>query len=228
MNPAIELRQPRLLPKIIYLLLGLNFAIALFTLAGSWALFGGMSGLPNWNYPVVAFWLGIGNTVAGILVATLHMGWTQGWRATGLLLVLCTLIAGGAELLSTTTGFPFGKYAYTNQLGPKFLGLVPYLIPLSWFMMLYPSIHLAVQLSVPRWLFAATAAMLLTLWDVAMDPAMTTGFSCWIWETEGSFYGMPLQNWLGWFIVGFLIISVFRKLLLALHCAHGARNQSED
>lgn len=212
MSAMIGLHQRKMLPKIIYLLLALNFGIALFTLAGSWALFRGVSGIPNWNYSAAAFWLGISNNVVGILIALLHMGWVQGWRATGLLFALCCLVAGGAELLSTTMGFPFGKYAYTDQLGPKILGLVPFLIPPSWFMMLYPSIHLAMQLSVPRPLLAATAAMLLTLWDVAMDPALTVGFSCWIWETEGGFYGMPWQNWLGWFGVGFIITLLFQKL----------------
>lgn len=34
-------------------------------------------------------------------------------------------------------------YHYTNRLGPLFLGLVPYLIPVAWFMMSYPSFVIA-------------------------------------------------------------------------------------
>jgi uncharacterized membrane protein len=30
-------------------------------------------------------------------------------------------------------------YHYTDQLGYKFLGLVPLLIPIAWFMLSYPS-----------------------------------------------------------------------------------------
>jgi uncharacterized membrane protein len=37
-------------------------------------------------------------------------------------------------------------YHYTALLGPKFLGLVPYLIPAAWFMMNYPSFVIAERL----------------------------------------------------------------------------------
>ena len=44
------------------------------------------------------------------------------------------------------TGWVYGPYHYTDQLGPKFLGLVPYLIPVAWFMMSYPSFVIADRL----------------------------------------------------------------------------------
>jgi putative membrane protein len=76
-------------------------------------------------------------------------------------------------------------------------------------MMLYPSLHLAFAFTSVRWLRPILAAVLLTLWDVAMDPAVTTGFVYWHWLTPGEFYGMPLQNWLGWLVVGWILSALF-------------------
>ena len=42
-------------------------------------------------------------------------------------------ISLSSELLGTSTGFPFGDYAYLYGLGYKVAGLVPFTIPLSWF-----------------------------------------------------------------------------------------------
>ncbi|GIV13841.1 MAG: carotenoid biosynthesis protein [Armatimonadetes bacterium] len=197
--------------KTVVFLVVLCGLVALFSVAGSWALFGGYPNLPPLNYNALAYWLGIANVLLGIGAAAGHMALTQGWRATVLLMGLCVLIAGGAELLGTTTGFPFGPYTYTDRLGPKFLGHVPYLIPPSWFMVLYPAIHLSYALGVPRWGVPFVSALLLTWWDVAMDPAVTTGFPYWVWHVEGEFYGMPLVNWLGWYATGLVISVVYLR-----------------
>jgi hypothetical protein len=42
-------------------------------------------------------------------------------------------------------------YHYTTQLGPKFLGLLPYLIAVAWFMMSYPSFVIADWLVPSGW-----------------------------------------------------------------------------
>lgn len=191
----------------------LNSVLILATIVGSFLLFRGYPNLPPLDYLALSYWMGIGTVVLGIVPAFLHMGITQGWRATLILMMLCIVIAGGAELLGTTTGFPFGPYTYTERLGPKFLGHVPYLIPPSWFMMLYPALHLSFALGVPRWGVPFVSALLLTWWDVAMDPAVTTGFPYWVWHVQGEFYGMPLVNWAGWFGTGVVLSAVYLRIV---------------
>lgn len=194
---------------IFFLLL--HSLVALFSLIGAWAFYN-LSNIPDWNYTAVTFWLGIANVVTGVFTALLLMAFREGWKPALTLLTLCVVLAGGMELLGTTTGVPFGKYSYTDLLGPKFLGHVPYLIPPSWMMMLYPAMMMAQVLSSHIWLRAAVAGFILTVWDFAMDPAMTTGFAYWHWHTEGGFYGMPWVNWLGWWLTGTLVAAVFWKL----------------
>ena len=54
-------------------------------------------------------------------------------------------ISLAAELLGTSLGIPFGEYSYTPLLGIKWFGLVPLVIPLSWFFMALPSYALALR-----------------------------------------------------------------------------------
>ena len=160
----------------------------------------------------------------GAIAAVLHASWAFGARRAALLFVAAVGIALGTELLGTSTGFPFGGYAYTSLLGYRILGLVPFPIPISWFYMLYCALALCARLfpsrddARTRWLWAAAAAALLTAWDVAMDPAMVST-SHWVWRESGVFYGMPLTNWLGWFGTGLVIarvmVSITRPTLVA-------------
>jgi uncharacterized membrane protein len=138
-------------------------------------------------------------------------------KAVGLL-ITGFAISLASELLGTSTGLPFGPYSYTTLLGYRIAGLVPFPIPLSWFYMVYSSIALTgrilpvrdTQRSKAAWSFSAGA--ILTAWDVAMDPAMSSATTHWQWHTTGFFYGMPLSNWIGWFITG----SIVARAMLAI------------
>ncbi len=60
-----------------------------------------------------------------------------------LFLALSSVIGYAAEVLGTSTGFPFGQYNYSELLGPKVLG-VPVVVPLIWFVISYVALS-AVQ-----------------------------------------------------------------------------------
>ena len=66
-----------------------------------------------------------------------------------------------AELMGTSTGFPFGAYHYTTGLGYKIAGLVPFTIPLSWFYLGLSSFLIArvglQKYDLPRWLSSIMA-----------------------------------------------------------------------
>jgi putative membrane protein len=191
--------------KLAYSLLIVNAAIAAYSVGGSALLQWVPEHSPRWDYEQVAMVLGIANILTGTAAAFLHMGSSRGWRPTALLLGVSFVLGGAMELLSTTTGFPFGRYEYTDMLGPRFLGHVPYVIAFAWFMMLYPSLEMAFRLGASRWLAPFLAAAILTLWDIVLEAAMTTGFACWHWRQEGFFYGVPTQNWAGWLATGVAI-----------------------
>jgi phytoene synthase len=157
-----------------------------------------------------------------VLIAILVQGRRFAWL-TGLLAVY--VLSLGSELAGTTTGFPFGEYAYTDLLGAKWFDHVPYLIPLSWFTMALPSFILVERTlaerfpKVVRWLIAAA---LLTSWDLVLDPAMSFLVPYWQWGQEGAFYGMPWVNLLGWFFTGFVLSAALGMLKTADSVEHVA------
>lgn len=137
----------------------------------------------------------------------------------GLFFVWGCAIGGASELTGTmgalTLGgvaLPFGAYEYTHWLGPKFGGHVPYFIPLSWFAMSIVSLDLAYRVVSSRWAILLTSAAFMTLWDVSLDPAMNHVFPFWTYEVDGFFYGMPLSNWVGWFVVSLLIMISYELM----------------
>ena len=120
-----------------------------------------------------------------------------------------------AEHIGTGYGFPFSGYRYTQMLGPRLLDRVPWLIPISWFLMSAPSWILARRAfrgpgrRAQKILFAT---WLLVLWDLALDPAMSLATNYWIWETPGAFYGMPWVNVAGWFGTGLVLMTALSLL----------------
>jgi putative membrane protein len=130
-----------------------------------------------------------------------------------------------SELLGTAFGVPFGPYSYTDLLGVKWLGLVPVLIPLSWFFMAVPAYGLAARALAGRGAPLARAAaevvgrggaagriflgsLLLLAWDLALDPAMSEVTRYWVWGEPGPYYGMPLMNLFGWYVTGVALMVV--------------------
>ena len=149
-----------------------------------------------------------GHIVIAFVVLALSLTVRTAMRWIPALLVAGTLSLG-MELLGTATGFPFSAYRYTELLGLRVAGLVPVLIPLSWFMMAFPSYVLARAMVGGRMARWALGALLLTTWDLTLDPAMSDLSPYWVWETGGSYYGMPLVNLAGWFGTGLLIMAGF-------------------
>jgi putative membrane protein len=124
------------------------------------------------------------------------------------------LVSFLSEFVGTGYGIPFGGYGYTALLGAQLGGRVPALIPVSWFLMAVPSFVLA-QAALGRRSVAVrigAAAVLLVIWDLALDPAMSYLTPYWVWEETGPYYGMPWMNLLGWFATGVVLMAILSWL----------------
>ncbi len=144
-----------------------------------------------------------------------------GWRLTAIFLAVTYGLSLTAELIGTSTGWPFGEYAYTSFLGTKILGHVPYTIPFSWFSMGLTSYilgsHLASSLGLRHRAVASVllGAWLLTAWDLVLDPAMAhpdLQIQFWRWGQDGVYFGMPLRNLAGWSLTGLAFMAASRAL----------------
>ncbi|TYQ31851.1 gamma-carotene 1'-hydroxylase CruF [Pseudanabaena sp. UWO310] len=153
--------------------------------------------------------------IFGAVAAFLYGKQTIGLKRTLAFCIPAIGLSVSSELLGTSTGFPFGAYSYLSGLGYKIAGLVPFTIPLSWFYMGFSAFLVAATLMRfgTGWgykiMAIALGALMLTSWDFVLDPAMSqTAFPFWEWHQAGEFYGMPYQNFLGWFGTGSLFMTV--------------------
>lgn len=151
-----------------------------------------------------------------MLFALIHGGRRYGAMGIVVFLVLCLGISNVMENLGVATGFPFGRYHYTDVLGPK-LFYVPLLIGPAYFGTGYLAWVLAnLLLDTDRRhdLAARAAAVILGTfimvgWDVCLDPGSSTIAHIWIWEKGGGYFGVPFVNYLGWCLTVFLFLAAF-------------------
>ena len=135
-------------------------------------------------------------------------------------LLLCSVaISFVAEWCGIHFGFPFGdRYAYHEDLTPRIFGQVPLFIPIAWFSLLYTA--LVILESVPprqkgrdrTGLKVLLAASLVTAGDLYLDP-LAIDAKAWVWEIRGKWFGVPLSNYAGWWLVSGAIYGIFHSPL---------------
>lgn len=171
------------------------------------------------------------------LFALVHGSLSYGFRGICTFAGLCVMVGAFFESLSLHTGFPFGHYYFTGVMGPQLFHL-PVLLVLAYIGMGYASwvIGLAI-LGVPaagarvsRTRFVAlplVSSFLMVAWDLAMDPVWATVGRAWIWQDGGGYFGVPLSNFLGWYLTVFIIYLLFalylRRRELPSHALRDAR-----
>lgn len=165
-------------------------------------------------------WGGTAYIVLGAAATFLYAWYAIGPRRTVIFFTVSVLVSLTAELIGTSTGWPFGNYSYTSGLGWKILDRVPFTIPLSWFTVGLSSYLLAIAFSrsalrrLPSWSALPVGVWLLVVWDLVLDPAMahdSMQARFWVWHERGSYYGMPVINFLGWALTGLVFMSVSRR-----------------
>ncbi len=148
---------------------------------------------------------------------------------------LAYLIAFTSEYSSTRNGIPYGYYIYTGETHGKelYVSNVPFMDSLSYSFLAYFSYSLALLLVSPvkrnGWNFELIdppwyskevlflAATLFMLQDVVVDPVALRGSQWFLgqifyYPDGGIYFGVPLSNFFGWFVVGLAIIYCFQRL----------------
>lgn len=152
-----------------------------------------------------------------MLFGLFHGTSTYGWRGIVFFIVVCLGVSNAFENLSILTGFPFGWYQYGDKMGPR-LFLVPLLIGPLYFGVGYLSWTLARAILgdangrlAGRLVYATpiVASFIMVCWDLTIDPKMSTITSNWIWRDGGSYFGVPVANFLGWYLTVYVFLQVF-------------------
>jgi putative membrane protein len=177
--------------------------------------------------PYVFLFLGISLYAASRLI---------GWPRTGWMFGLTWLTAFTCEITSTRVGIPFGMYYYTGStVGQElYLSNVPVMDTLSFTFLLFASYCLALWFVLPsepaapsRWpriglrfdLAARTSWPVLGLTtlffvfiDIVIDPVALQGDRWFLgqiygYPEPGTYFGVPIANFIGWGVVGCLAVS---------------------
>jgi putative membrane protein len=169
---------------------------------------------------------------AYLFLAITHIG----WKRTALFTALAYLIAFLCEWSSAVaaTGFPFGLYHYIDQTSHRELWIagVPFMDSLSFTFLSYVSWELATMIlgrvhagwrdvqvlnaeqTRRLWPTALLASFLMMYLDIIIDPVALQGDRWFLgkiyyYPDGGSYFGITVANFLGWYFVCFVIIRSF-------------------
>jgi uncharacterized membrane protein len=161
------------------------------------------------------------NWVTILIAITIHATYFFGWP--GILFLLITAaVSTAAELISLKTPFNCFGIPYRYNLSDKLFsskivlgGVYPIEVTAAWILLKYLSFFLVgyifSQTSIGGVAKAIISALALLSFDFLIDP-FAVFHGTWKWEKRGIFFGVPWQNFLGWFLVGFAISLIFVNL----------------
>ncbi len=169
---------------------------------------------------------------AYLFLAITHIGWKRAVLFTALAYAVAFLCEWSSAVAAT--GFPFGLYHYIDQTSHRELWVagVPFMDSLSFTFLSYVSWELATmllgRLQVSwrdaqtldaevvrrRWSTALLAAFLMMYLDVIIDPVALRGDRWFLgkiyyYPSGGSYFGITIANFLGWFFVCLVIVRLF-------------------
>ena len=160
--------------------------------------------------------------LAGFAFSLLHCARRYGWKLMLVFFAITCVCVFGIENLSILTGFPLGKYHFSNLLGVPNVGGVPVTMPMPAFTIIYLSWAMADLIlggySKPAnrgqaVLVPIAAAFIYAMWDTFADQHFSSSVGLWIYEDAGGRFGVPYITVFGMFLYGFIIFLLFSLIL---------------
>ena len=152
------------------------------------------------DFPVVSHYI----IEIGAYIIALVLLWSAWKKGRFWLLTLLTGIVYGVilEILNMSI---FHTYTYGDFL-VMLPGDLPLIVGVSWGMIIYAAMLTSTALGVVWWIRPFMDALLALMIDLALDPvAANQGLCMWIWSPEEKpfLFGVPPDNYFGWFFVAF-------------------------
>jgi putative membrane protein len=159
-----------------------------------------------------------------------------GMKRAVLFVIAGYLIAWLSEYSSVHNGFPYGHYYYIGQTKGRELWVfgVPFMDSLSYVFLAYASYSTALMVIAPvlpkgtlylletrkirSSLYARVlGAVFFVYLDIIIDPVALQGDKWFLGQIygypgEGVYFGIPISNFAGWLVVGFLMIYALQKI----------------
>lgn len=151
--------------------------------------------------------------LSAIVLGIFHDKWTDKFMFT---LAMMYLISFVAEVIGVNTGLIFGNYTYYAPMGWQ-LWHTPLIIGINWVLPAYCA-YIALQPFVfTRWWHITLSAACMVVLDVLIEP-VAMRFGWWMWFEDAAktqpyeLLHAPLENYVAWFVIGFVIIYLLDKL----------------
>src|SRR6266705_549370 len=161
--------------------------------------------------------------------------WLMGPKRTATFFLLTWATAFLCEFSSTRTGIPFGWYFYTGSTRNQelYLSNVPFMDSLSFSFLLFTSYCLALVFLLPArghrlslefrdnpairrsGLVLVFTTLFFVLLDAVIDPVALRGDRWFLgkiyyYPEPGVHFGVPIANYIGWGVVGFVAVGLYR------------------
>jgi len=153
----------------------------------------------------------------------LHSSEVLGNKKTAIFFTVAFLLGLYSEAISVQSG------AYYYTIPTFFFGLVPFATPISWTILIYVS-YMLTDLFLfgfggkkPKktdnlWFFAGMIILLSSISglivlniDMILDPvSVAPQVAEWVWVYGGPYFGIPISNFIGWFVITVSAILIFR------------------
>lgn len=160
----------------------------------------------------------------------IHSSLSLGKKKTTIFFIITFLLGLLSELIGVKFGWIFGNYYYNLVLTPfNLFGLVPLATPISWAIIIYMSYTITniilfgfgskkpdIKWNRPVYtlllivLLSCIDGLIATNMDMMIDPVSVSGAG-WFWIGGGPYFGIPISNFIGWFLVAFSATIIFRS-----------------
>ena len=181
-----------------------------------------ISGTSSWTNRVYDFGVAYGGLFhigLGSLAMLAYGISARGRQATLRFFAIVFILSLTMEYVGVRTGWPFGDYRYSDDLGLRIFGTVPFAVPLSWCYMGLAATYLSAWLipANPHRLAPLVSLMLaiglLVVWDLGLELAVAheaASIQYWVWDEEGPYFGVPIMNFMGWALTACLCFMACR------------------
>jgi uncharacterized membrane protein len=171
-------------------------------------------------------------TYIGFAFVLIHSSIVLSKKRTMILFIISMVIGLFFELVGVKYGWLFGTYHYNLNASssPFIFGLVPYLTVVSWAVIIYMSYSITnifltgfkfrktdlnklkpVHLIPFIILLSVIDGLIATNLDMILDPVtISQQIPGWFWTFGGTYFGIPISNFIGWFTVTFIATVIFR------------------
>jgi len=140
-----------------------------------------------------------------LLSLALLLYFHEGWTKRSIFVYILVFLAGFfIEVAGVATGQIFGNYLYGPALGPMVLG-TPLMIGVNWFILTYCAFEIF-RGNRNLYMAAIMGSFLMVMYDFVLEPVAVQLY-WWLWI----FGAIPVQNFLAWLIVSFLMLLLIRQ-----------------